>query len=67
MELNLIPAIQEQFEQQILAKTSYGQKELPELLKSAIITVLTKEIEHLRKTNHAKEKTTSLEYRKGKV
>jgi hypothetical protein len=67
MELNLIPAIQEQFEQQCKSKTSYGQKELPELLKSAIITILTKEIEHLRKTNHAKEKEASLEYRKAQV
>jgi hypothetical protein len=63
MELNLIPAIQKQFEQQIKAKTSYGQKELPEVLKSAIIQVLSDEIEKLRGPE-VKEK--KLEYRKGK-
>jgi hypothetical protein len=62
MELNLIPAIQQEFEQKIKAKTSYGQKELPEVLKSAIIQVLSDEIEKLRDPE-VKEK--KLEYRKG--
>jgi hypothetical protein len=62
MELNLIPAIQKQFEQEIQKKTSYGRTELPEILKSAIIQVLSDEIEKLR-APEVKEK--KMEYRKG--
>lgn len=49
MDLRLIEKVQMQFEQQIKAKPSYGAKELPQVLKDAIIQVLSKEIEQLRK------------------